>query len=58
MADGEAMRLLDGVMRSVTKLAEHEKKAKDAAKPTRRSSKAMMELRRQIAGRIEQLNQG
>lgn len=58
MADGEALRLLDGVMRSVTNLAEHEKKTKAAAKPARRSSKAMIELRRQIADRIEQLNQG
>jgi hypothetical protein len=58
MADGEAMRLLDGVMRSVTKLAEHEKRTKVAAVPAPRSSKAMIELRKQIADRIEQLNQG
>lgn len=58
-ADGtEAMRLLDGAMRSVTKLAEHEKRHKAASKRPVRSSKEMQLLRQQIADRIEQLNQG
>lgn len=60
MADGtEEQKLLEIISRTTTKLEDFDKARKaEAQRAPRRSSKAVTELRRQIADRIDQLNQG
>lgn len=60
MADGEQeQKLLETIARTTAKLEDLDKLRKQATgKGPRRSTKAVMELRRRIADRIEQLNQG
>src|SRR5688572_14799499 len=59
MGDGEEeQKLLEIISRTTGKLEDLARERKIGGKPPRRSSKALAELRRQIADRIEQLNQG
>lgn len=59
MTDGtEEQKLLEMISRTTTKLEALRKRGKETSRPPQRSSKAVLELRRQIADRIDQLNQG
>lgn len=59
MPDGEQeQKLLDTVSRTMGKLEDLDKQRRETGAPPRRSTKAVLELRRKIASRIEQLNQG
>lgn len=59
MADGlEEQKLLEIISRTTAKLEDLARSRRVTGKAPRRSSKALLELRKQIADRIEQLNQG